>query len=114
MIPTLSMTTLSPPFFVSHVATTPIVLDPSLLAGNGAIVMTDKKDDEKKSPKQRRTAIIRFLLLLSFLPYLLPYEERPGIYKTERHSDVSRKNRKYLKGHLDTLPWEDHQVLWDE
>lgn len=105
MIPTI--TTLSPPFLMAPIAG-PVVLDPSLLARkNGAIVMTEQKDTETKSQEKRRGVLLKFLFILSFLPYFLPVDQRPGIYKTERHSDVSRQNRKFLNGHLDTLPWKD-------
>ena len=40
------------------------------------------KNGKKKQKKNRRIALLRFMFLLSFLPYFLPRGQRPGIYRT--------------------------------
>lgn len=52
----------------------------------------------------RRTVLVIFLL--SFLPYLLPEDEKPHIYKAKSKHDIEvMKRNKYIGGKIDDLPF---------
>jgi hypothetical protein len=57
--------------------------------------------------RRRWRALAWVLFAASFLPYLLPMDERPAAYVAPVRTSLDRRNRRFLGSHLDAVPWED-------